>query len=475
MMDDLRAVDGGDVPIRLRFAPSPTGSLHVGGARTAILNWLLARRLGGTLVLRVEDTDVERNVIGAEQQMMNDLRWLGLEWDEGPDVGGPFGPYRQAERGSTYRAAAERLLQQGQAYFCICPPGGEVGGERRSRCACAGDARRGEVIWREGVSVRFLVPAEREVVVRDAVRGEVTFPPEGLEDFVLLRADGRATYNFAAAVDDAAMWISHVVRGVDHLNNTPKQVLVYQAFDVSPPLFAHIPLILGPDRQKLSKRHGATSVAEHRRLGYLPEALVNYLSLLSWSSPSGEEFLERDRLLAEVALERVGASDAVYDPEKLRWLSHRHLQTLEEAELVTAATPFLDAALREIEPERLPDALMAVRERVSLLSEMEEELAPFRGPTTDEQKAARQALREDPAAMKLLAAAAERVESLPAWDAEEIGAAFRELGRELGMKGGALFRPLRVALTGDEHGPDLARVAQVLGRERTASLLRLGS
>jgi nondiscriminating glutamyl-tRNA synthetase len=460
-----------DTSPRFRFAPSPTGTLHVGGARTAILNWLLARRSGGAFVLRVEDTDVERNVAGAEEKLLEDLRWLGLDWDEGPGAGGAFGPYRQSERGESYRAAATRLLERDRAYFCSCPPSAEAGAEHRPRCPCA--RRPSDGAWREGESLRFRADNEKPLVVRDAIRGEVTFPGASAEDFVLLRSNGRATYNFAAALDDAAMRITHVVRGADHLNNTPKQVAVYAALELPIPLFAHIPLILGPDRQKLSKRHGATSVAEHRRLGYLPEALVNYLSLLSWSSASGEEFLTLERLIAEVDLGRVGASDAVYDPEKLRWLSHRHLQTLSERELLERVGPFLGDEARAMEREQLSWALEVVRERISVLSEVDAELAPFRGPRTPEQLEAREALRTEPATVSLLAAAAARVEELAAWRAEEIGAAFREVGKELGIRGRGLFRPLRLALTGEEQGPDLARIALVLGQKRAASLLRL--
>jgi nondiscriminating glutamyl-tRNA synthetase len=454
---------------RFRFAPSPTGSLHVGGARTAILNWLLAKHAGGTFVLRVEDTDVERNVPGAEEGLLDDLRWLGLDWDEGPGEDGAYGPYRQSERAPLHRAAAEELLQGGLAYFCICPPSGEGGGDRRERCGCAVVPYEGA--WRDGASVRFRA-GDEPVVVRDAIRGEVVFPAGSQEDFVLLRSDGRATYNFAAAVDDGAMRITHVVRGADHLNNTPKQVAIHAALGRPVPIFAHIPLILGPDRQKLSKRHGATSVGEHRRLGFLPEALLNYLSLLSWSSESGEEFLDREQLIREVDLERVGASDAVFDPEKLRWLSHRHLQGLPAAALRERAEPYLGEAARALGP-RLADALAAVQERVSTLSEIEAELKAFLGPRTEAHAAAREAIAADRATVEMLGAAANRLERLDPWDAAAIGAAFREVGKDLGFRGRALFHPLRVALTGEEHGPDLARIAFVLGRGHATSLLRL--
>ncbi|CAN5681785.1 glutamate--tRNA ligase [soil metagenome] len=455
---------------RYRFAPSPTGSLHVGGARTAILNWLLARKNSGAFVLRVEDTDLDRNVPGAEDRMLEDLHWLGLDWDEGPGVGGAHGPYRQSERTEGYRVAAEALIRTGFAYFCTCPPSVEAGADRRVSCACAD--RAGETAWSSGASLRFLAPTDGEILVRDLIRGDVTFPAESVEDFVLLRSDGRATYNFAAAVDDAAMKITHVIRGADHLNNSPKQVLIYQALNLTEPLFGHIPLILGPDRHKLSKRHGATSVSEHKRLGYLPEALVNYLSLLSWSSPTGEEFLETERLMEEVDLERVGASDAVFDPEKLRWLSHRHLQTLTVEELQLRAQPFLGDSRRAIEPHVLPHALAAVQERISVLSELDGELEPFRGPASADQMARRSSIGTDAAAVALLRAAADRIQEVD-WEPAEIGTAFREVGKQLGFRGRTLFLPLRVALTGDEHGPDLARITYVLGRARAVSLLRL--
>ena len=450
-------------PSRLRFAPSPTGQLHVGGARTAILNWLLARHHSGSFVLRVEDTDVERNVAEAERVILDDLRWLGLEWDEGPDVGGPFGPYRQSERPELHAAAVEALLQRGAAYVCTCPPASE----RRDRCACA-ERPGGSIV--PGASVRFLVP-DREVRVDDLVRGEVVFPSGAVEDFVLLRTSGRATYNLAAVVDDAAMRITHVIRGADHLTNTPKQVLLYDALGDAVPRFAHIPLILGEDRQKLSKRHGATSVGEHRRLGYMPEALLNYLSLLSWSSPSGEEFLPRERLIEEVDLARVGSSDAVFDPEKLRWLSGRYLQALPQAELVGRLRPFVDMERYALTEDLLPAAAEALRKRISILSEAGELLDTFLGPLSPAQREAREIVQQDPEAARVLRVVRRRLEEVPGWTEELIDGAIRAAGAEAGVKGKALFGPLRLALTGEEHGPELWRVAYLLGRGRTLRLL----
>jgi glutamyl-tRNA synthetase len=456
--------------MRTRFAPSPTGHLHVGGARVAILNWLLARHHGGAFVLRIEDTDRERNVPGAEAALLDDLRWLGLDWDEGPGVGGPYGPYRQSDREALYREHAQRLLAEGKAYPCDCPPLAESAGQGRARCACADRGPAAPVP--AGSSIRFRVPDVREVGFEDLVRGPIVHPAASIEDFVLLRSDGRATYNLAATVDDAAMRITHVVRGADHIANSPKQLLLHRAFGWEPPRLAHIPLILGPDRQKLSKRHGATSVAEHRRIGYLPEALFNYLCLLSWSSPSGEEFLPRERLVVEVDLGRVGASDAVFDPEKLRWLSGRYIQELPPAEFAARAAPFLDPAARPIDAERLTTALALVRNRVSVLSEVAEQLARFAGPATDEQRARRAAALADPAARAVVEALRERLPAPERWAEPDIQQAVRAAGEAAGARGKALFGPVRAALTGEEHGPELAKVIHVLGPARAAELLR---
>ncbi|HEX6926252.1 MAG TPA: glutamate--tRNA ligase [Longimicrobiaceae bacterium] len=461
-------MSAGSAP-RFRFAPSPTGQLHVGNARTAILNWLLARHHGGAFVLRIEDTDVERNVADAETAILEDLRWLGMDWDEGPEVGGPYGPYRQSERVEEHRAAAEALLRSGNAYVCTCPPAPETGAERRERCPCAD---RGDIEWRPGTSVRFRVP-DREVRVVDQVRGEVVFPAGSIEDFVLLRGNGRATYNLAVTVDDAAMRITHVVRAVDHLTNTPKQLLIYGALGKEPPVFAHIPLILGEDRQKLSKRHGATSVGEHRQLGFMPEALFNYLSLLSWSSPSGEEYLPRERLIEEVDLGRVGSSDAIFDREKLRWLSSRYIQELPTEVLAERLRDFLNPERFGLAPEQMTSVAELLRKRISILSEAEGQLASFLNPLAGERRAAREAALADPAARQAITAVRARLEALPEWTEADVDAAIRGAGKDIGIRGRALFQPVRLALTGEEHGPELGRVAYLLGRERALARLKV--
>lgn len=467
--------------VRTRFAPSPTGSLHVGNARIAVLNWLFARRHGGEFILRVEDTDEERTVAGAEAQILEDLRWLGLEWDEGPGVDGPDGegpyaPYRQSERGPIYREHAERLVEAGLAYPCYCTVeelerrraealarGEPIHYDGSCRTLSAEDVLRLE---REGrrPALRFRVPEGEMVVVRDAVRGEVRVEGTEIGDFILLRSDGAPTYNFAVVVDDALMRITHVIRGVGHLSNTPRQLLLFEALGYEPPIFAHVPTVLGPDRQKLSKRHGAKPLAEYRREGFHPDAVVNYLSLLSWSSASEEEFLLRDRLISEISLERIRASDVVFDEEKMRWLSARHIERLDTETLTRTVETYLDRERFPIEDTVLPVVVDAVRTHLSVYSEINEHVEAF-VPTLDEAGlAARDALREDAEARTVLSEVRAALDALPEWSEVAVGEAIREAGRSLGLRGRALYEPLRIALTGQPHGPPIAAVAFVFGR-----------
>ena len=288
--------------IRVRFAPSPTGYLHVGGARTALFNWLHARRHGGTFVLRIEDTDTERSSWDMVAGIVDGLRWLGLDWDEGPDVGGPHAPYFQAQRLEKYREHAERLVAEGKAYVD------------------------------EG-AIRFKVPAG-QTTFGDLVHGPVKFENEHIENFVILRSDRHPTYHLSVVVDDIEMQITHVVRGDDHISNTPKQVLLYEAFGAAPPAFAHVPLILGPDKKRLSKRHGATSVMEYHRLGYVPEAMVNFLALLGWSPGGDRELFTKEELIAQFTLEGISGGNAVFNPEKLDWFNQQHIARLGAQELL---------------------------------------------------------------------------------------------------------------------------------------------
>ena len=358
-------------PPRLRFAPSPTGYLHVGGARTALFNWLYARRMGGVFVLRIEDTDVERSSADMVTGILEGMRWIGLDWDEGPEVGGEHGPYFQSQRLARYRELGEQLVRDGHAYYCYCGGPASAGGAHSASYgetaagddeAAEGDTPRGEswtydrrcsrltpeeVAAREAAkmprAIRFRVPPG-ETTFHDLVHGDITFDNAHIEDFVALRSDGHPTYHLSVVADDIDMAITHVVRGDDHISNTPKQVLLYRAFGKPLPAFAHVPLILGPDKRRLSKRHGATSVTEYSRQGYLPEAMMNFLALLGWSPGNDQELFSRDELVAAFSLEGISSSDAVFNPEKLEWFSAQHIARMPAAELVRRIEPRLREA-----------------------------------------------------------------------------------------------------------------------------------
>ncbi|HKY32151.1 MAG TPA: glutamate--tRNA ligase, partial [Candidatus Polarisedimenticolia bacterium] len=333
--------------MRVRFAPSPTGHLHVGNARTALFNWLLARHGGGTFVLRIEDTDAERSTGASEEAILEDLRWLGLDWDEGPCRGGGHGPYRQSERGPVYAQAAARLLEQGAAYRCFCTRqeleadkeaqllSGAAAPRYAGRCRQIDPAVSQRRAASEPFALRFRVTAP-SVAFDDGVRGRVEFPGAQIGDPVIVRADGTPTYNFAVVVDDAAMAITHVVRGEDHLSNTPRQILIYRALGAAPPAFAHVALVLGPDGKPLSKRHGATSVADFRERGFLPAAMVNCLALLGWSHPDGREVLGLEELAGAFTLQRVGRAASMFDSRKLAWLNAHHLRAMPPERLLAA-------------------------------------------------------------------------------------------------------------------------------------------
>jgi nondiscriminating glutamyl-tRNA synthetase len=456
--------------VRTRFAPSPTGSLHVGNVRLAVLNWLFARRHDGAFVLRIEDTDRARNVAGSEAVIDADLRWLGIDWDEGPLAGaadrGGHGPYRQTERLAVYAEYAERLRAGGHTYECWCGEDVDTDddvadGRRRAVTACACDTLDAESVARlraEGrqPALRFRVGAPRTITVHDAVYGDVAFDSAHIADFVVLRPDGVPTYNFAVVVDDVTMAITHVIRGVGHLSNTPRQLLLYEALGAAPPVFAHVPMVLGPDRQKLSKRHGARAVADYRAEGYHPDGVVNYLSLLSWSSPSGDEVLERERLIAEVDLGRVGVADVVFDPQKLRWLSAQHIARMPLDALVEACRPFLDPAL-PVPDDQLHAAIAAVRTHLTTFADVREQLAAFFPDGAVPPL--------PPEAGAVLAAVGKRLAEAD-WRNDALTAAIRAAGKDVGVGGRALYEPLRRALTGREHGPPLAAILLVQGRAR---------
>lgn len=487
--------------VRTRFAPSPTGQLHLGNVRAAVFNWLFARRHGGAFVLRLEDTDVDRNVEGAEAQLEADLRWLGLEWDEGPGVGGPHAPYRQSERGAHYSAAIARLVESGAAYPCFCD-GGDESADEGARGDPAGSASGGTPEGGEGVFrrydgrcraipaeeardrvakgerhvIRFAAPTEGEVAVDDVVRGRIVVPAADVDDFVLLRADGRPTYNFAVVVDDAEMEISHVIRGSGHLSNTPKQALLFDALGAPRPIFAHLAQVLDPEGGKLSKRSGAKPVAEYRAEGYLPDALVNYLSLLGWSDVEEREVLTRSELIEAISLERLGASDTAYDPEKLRWVSTQHLAALPfEAvvEGVKTALAGVGAPGDQWEGEVLDSVVHALRSRLGAWGEVRQHLHYF-DPEPDRLEAARSTVMGDPESRRVIDALIEVFDALPEsrWMPEDIKKAVKEAGLRAEARGKKLYVPLRMAVIGEEHGPDMARILHVMGRDTTLDRLR---
>lgn len=468
------------VTVRTRFAPSPTGAPHLGNARTAILNWLYARHTGGAFVLRLEDTDTARNVEGGEAAILAALDWLGLDRDEDPVAGGPFGPYRQSERTDRHRARARELLERGHAFRCFCTPeeleadraaaiaaGRPPGIDRRCRDLPPPDAARREAAG-SPAAIRLRVDPG-PVSFADRLKGRLTIDGADLGDFALLRPDGRATYNFAVAVDDLDMRISHVIRGVGHLSNTPKQVLLYRALGARAPEFVHIPTVLAPGGGKLSKRGGARGVLEYRDEGYHPDAIVNYLSLLSWSSQSGEEFLTRDQLVASIDLDRIGATDAELDPAKMRWLSGQHLRAEPPARLARRWAEFGCARGLEVDHEDLIRAAEVFAKRTELLADARPELQSVYAAPELDTDAARETLVSDTARSVLAAVSESWAET--EWSPGPLKAALAAAAERTGASGKAFYQPVRVALTGALHGPDLAEVAYALGRERTRTRL----
>jgi nondiscriminating glutamyl-tRNA synthetase len=463
--------------MRVRFAPSPTGLLHVGNARTALFNWLLARRHGGTFVLRIEDTDAQRSTAESETAILRDLQWLGLDWDEGPERGGAFGPYRQSERVSLYGTHALALVDRQQAYYCFCSQA-QLEAERKAalesgqpavysgRCrVLKPDEVRARLAGGESAAVRFRVPAHRTISFDDLVRGSVTFHTDVIGDPIILRADGFPAYNFAVVIDDALMEISDVVRGEDHISNTPRQLLFYEALGFSPPRFAHLAMVLGPDHSPLSKRHGATSVSEFREKGYLPESLVNYLALLGWSPGGNEEILPLDELARRFSIEGVGLSAGVFDEEKLAWVNRHYLKAAEPARLVQLAWPYLRKAgfvqqdaptesgvayLSSIMPmaSASVDRLDQVPDRLRLVFSYDPHVALGRADIREEVAA--------PGARLVIEALADDLAKAPRLvDRQAFRAAADRVKQKVGQKGRALFHPIRLALTSASDGPEL--------------------
>ena len=455
--------------VRVRFAPSPTGHLHVGGARTALFNWLFARHHGGRFILRIEDTDRSRSTDANIDLIVDALRWLELDWDEGPPATG----YRQTERFELYRAHAGRLVATGRAYYCDCPPA-QLEAERKAAEARKETFRYSGRCRERGLAagaLRLRIPAAGATVVQDLINGPVEFDHRQLDDWILVRTDGTPTYNFCVVVDDVDMRISHVIRGNDHLSNTPKQVLCYEALGCPVPAFAHVSMILGPDRGRLSKRHGATSVQAYRQQGILPEAMVNYLVRLGWSH-GDQEIFTRTELIERFDIKGVSASGAVFDQTKLEWLSQEYIKRSDGARLAALVRPFLaEAGLTAPADARLAAMLETLRERAKTLREMVEVGRFYFGRPAGYDEAARAKLFT-PAGAERLGMLIKRLQAVEPFTAAALEALYRELVAAMGLKLVDLAQLTRLAVTGRTASPPLFDVLALLGRDEVLARLR---
>lgn len=472
--------------VRVRFAPAPTGLLHIGNARTALFNHLFAKHLHGTFILRIEDTDTERSTDIAIEHILEDLRWLGIQWEEGPDRGGPAGPYRQSQRLSLYLDYAEGLLREGKAYRCYCSPerleslrkeqlsrGKMPRYDGRCQSLSKGEISRMESEGQQPV-LRFHVK-RGSIVFEDLVHRRMNFDAEGIGDFIVLRSDGMAAYNFACVIDDHLMRITHVIRGDDHLSNTPRQILIYQALGWQPPIFAHHPLILGSDRSPLSKRHGATAVSQYRDEGFLPEALLNYLVLLGWTPPSGEEVLPMEKIIEEFSLSALSRNAPIHSRKKLEWLNSIYLREEDEEQLSELLLPYLVKAgvpIHHIDQNYLKQISSVLKENLVVLSQVEEYLGIFFDEKFFFEDEARTVL-SDPRNRETVRCALHVFESFPEITNGGWPSLLSQLEEETGRKGGNLFSPLRAGITGKRKGPELAKTIPLLGKERIIRRLKM--
>ncbi|HWQ76926.1 MAG TPA: glutamate--tRNA ligase [Syntrophomonas sp.] len=469
---------------KVRFAPSPTGPLHIGGARSALFNYLFAGHGGGEMVLRVEDTDLDRSHREYEEEIIESLQWLGITWTEGINSGGDNGPYRQTERLDIYRQYVQQLLDQGQAYYCFCTQE-ELEEERQQQYAqgltpryggkcsqlTAGEVKR-RLDAGDPASIRFRVPQNTVYVVNDLVRGTVSFESSGSGDFIIVKSDGIPVYNFAVVIDDHLMGVTHVIRAEEHLSNTPRQLMIYDALNFARPEFAHISLILGEDHQKMSKRHGATSLIQYREKGYLPGAMFNFLALLGWSPEGEQEILSREEIIRHFTLDRVSKSPAVFDLNKLNWMNQQYIKQLAATELMQLLQPYIQksryaqgwAGLSE---ERALVLVEAVREHLVCLSDIEEQMGVFFEPLAFEAEAW-EVLQQENSAPVLNSVS----EGLPDFvEPQEIKQFIKSVVKTSQLKPKDVYMPLRSALSGRTHGPELPSLIYVWGKEHTLSRL----
>ncbi len=464
-----------DASTRVRFAPAPTGLLHIGNARTALFNYLYAKKERGTFVLRIEDTDVERSTDASIEAILEDLKWLGIIWDEGPDVGGSYGPYRQSQRLTLYNQAARELLEKGKVYKCFC------------------SLERLESLRKEQLS-KGMMPkydgkcrslGEKEIQTMEAEghrpalrfrveRGMMSFDAAGISDFIIVRSDGMAAYNFACVIDDHAMEISHVIRGDDHLSNTPRQILVYRALGWTPPTFAHHPLILGPDRTPLSKRHGATAVSQYREEGFLPEALLNYLVLLGWTPPDGNEILSLDQMIQSFSLTGLSRNAPTHSRKKLEWLNSHYIRKMDKDRLPTLFLSYFEkdgVLLHQSDPSYLKEACFLLKDNLSTLSEVEEYLGVFFDEKFFFEEEAKTLLvdSQNREILRMVLRVLEDLSEVERGSGPSLLARFEE---KTGKKGKPLYAVLRAGITGKTRGPELVKLLPLLGKERMIHRLK---
>lgn len=476
--------------VRVRYAPSPTGHLHIGNARTALFNYLFARNQNGKFIIRIEDTDQKRNIEGGEESQLRYLKWLGIEWDESIDVGGEYGPYRQSERTEIYQKYTEELLEKGLAYHCYCTSE-ELEKEREEqqansqmprysgKCRNLTAEQRAE-LEAEGrePSIRFRVPSNTEIKWNDIVKDEVSFESEGIGDFVIVKKDGTPTYNYAVAIDDYLMKMTHVLRGDDHISNTPKQILVYEALGWTPPVFGHMTLIVNENRRKLSKRDESIIqfIEQYKELGYLPEALFNFITMLGWSPVGEEEIFSKEQFIEIFDPARLSKSPALFDTSKLRWMNNQYMKQLDLDEVVALSVPHLVKAgkveeTRNAETEQwVRDLVGLYQEQMSFGAEIVELTEMFFKKEIDYSEEAKAVLAEEQVP-EVLKAFAEEISSLEEFSADEIKAATKAVQKATGQKGKKLFMPIRVATTGETHGPELPKAISLLGKETVLARL----
>jgi glutamyl-tRNA synthetase len=462
-----------DTP-RLRFAPSPTGYLHIGGARTALFNWLWARRTGGRFILRIEDTDRDRSTQQAVDAILDAMRWLGMDWDEGPDNGGPNAPYFQTQRLDVYKAYAERLIKDGKAFACYCTREELDAGRKQAEAAKVqfrypGTCREKPYDRSKPHVIRFRMPETGATTYHDLVKGPITTPHDTLQDEVILRGDGVPLYNFGALVDDIEMKITLVARGDDHVNNTARQILMYEGLGVAPPTFAHLPMILGADKARLSKRHGATSVTAYRDMGYLPHAVVNYLARLGWSH-GDQEIFSLDELVRAFDFKDVGATAGVFNPEKMAWVNHEWMRKLPAEELARRALPYFQAAgLPAKDDARLRHVCQVYLERAKTFGEMVTQARYLYAPIALDPKAREKFLTKD--TRPLLQAVRDGLAAMANPDAAGVEKLFHDVAEARGLGLGKVAQPVRVALTGGTASPGIYDVVLILGKEEALSRL----